>query len=91
MPTCSARRGLAEALAGHDVVLHLAAAKSGDLYAQYAGTVVATENLLTAMTDAEVKRIVLISSLSVYDYLQIAEPLAARGRFGSGEERLRQG
>lgn len=65
------RRGLAEGVAGADAVLHLAAAKSGDLYAQYAGTVVATENLLAAMTEANVRRIVLISSLSVYDYLQL--------------------
>ena len=65
------RRGLVEALAGHDAVLHLAAAKSGDLYAQYAGTVVATENLLAAMTEAAVRQIVLVSSFSVYDYLQL--------------------
>ena len=65
------RRGLAAAVAGADAVLHLAAAKSGDLYAQYAGTVVATENLLAAMNEAGVRRIVLISSLSVYNYLKI--------------------
>lgn len=65
------RRGLVEALAGVDGVLHLAAAKAGDMYAQYAGTVVATENLLAAMDEAGVRRIVLISSLSVYDYLKI--------------------
>ena len=65
------RRGLTEAAAGMDAVLHLAAAKSGDLYAQYAGTVVATENLLAAMTEANVTRIVLVSSLSVYDYLKM--------------------
>ncbi len=65
------RRGLTEAVTGHDAVLHLAAAKSGDLYAQYAGTVVATENLLAAMTEAGVRRIVLVSSLSVYDYLKL--------------------
>ena len=54
-----------------DAVLHLAAAKSGDLYAQYAGTVVATENLLGAMDEARVRRIVLVSSFSVYDYMKI--------------------
>src|SRR5436305_8304475 len=48
------RRGLTDAVKGVDAVLHLAAAKSGDLYAQYAGTVVATENLLAAMTEANV-------------------------------------
>jgi nucleoside-diphosphate-sugar epimerase len=65
------KRGLAEAVAGVDCVLHLAAAKSGDMYAQYAGTVVATENLLAAMTEAGIRRIVSISSFSVYDYRKI--------------------
>lgn len=65
------RRGLVEALQGIDAVLHLAAAKSGDLYAQYAGTVVATENLLWAMTQASVRQIVSISSFSVYDYMKM--------------------
>src|SRR5687768_13362229 len=60
------RKGLVEALAGVDAVVHLAAAKSGDVYEQYAGTVVATENLLWAMTEARVKRLVHISSFSVY-------------------------
>lgn len=65
------RRGLAELVRGVDCVLHLAAAKSGDLYAQYAGTVVATENLLAAMTEAAVHRIVLVSSFAVYDYMRL--------------------
>src|SRR5687767_6540494 len=43
------RKGLVETLDGVDVVVHAAAAKSGDLYAQMAGTVVGTENLLWAM------------------------------------------
>lgn len=66
-----ARRGLTDAVRGVDAVLHLAAAKSGDMYAQYSGTVVATENLLTAMTEAGVGRLVQVSSFSVYDYLKI--------------------
>jgi nucleoside-diphosphate-sugar epimerase len=66
-----ARAGLTRAVSGVDAVLHLAAAKSGDLYAQYAGTVVATENLLAAMSEAQVGRLVLISSFSVYNYLKI--------------------
>jgi nucleoside-diphosphate-sugar epimerase len=65
------RRGLTEAVAGVDAVLHLAASKAGDMYAQYAGTVVATENLLSAMDEAGVRRIVAISSFSVYDYRKI--------------------
>ena len=69
------RAGLADAVRGVDSVIHLAAAKSGDVYTQYAGTVVATENLLTAMTETGVHRIVAISSFSVYDYAK-ASPLA---------------
>ena len=65
-------RGLADAVRGVDCVVHLAAAKSGDMYEQYAGTVVATENLLKAMTEAGVRRVVAVSSLSVYDYRRIA-------------------
>lgn len=62
-------RGLVEAVSGADAVLHLAASKAGDMYAQYAGTVVATENLLGAMTGAGVRRIVGVSSFAVYDYI----------------------
>ena len=61
--------GLADAMNGVDAVLHLAAAKQGDLYAQLAGNVVATESLLNAMTEATVARLVAISSFAVYDYL----------------------
>lgn len=62
-------RGLAESLADADAVIHLAAAKAGDFYTQFAGTVVATENLLAAMTEAGVHNLVGISTFSVYDYL----------------------
>ncbi len=61
--------GLVESLQGVDTVIHLAAAKSGDFYTQFAGTVVATENLLSAMATAGVDRLVAISTFSVYDYL----------------------
>jgi nucleoside-diphosphate-sugar epimerase len=57
-----------EALEGADVVVHLAAALGGDVYDQLAGTVMTTENLLEAMDRAGVRRIVLVSSFSVYDY-----------------------
>src|SRR5262245_43816406 len=64
------KRGLVDACAAMDAVLHLAAAKVGDMYAQYAGTVIATENLLEAMTSADgPRRIVGVSSIAVYDYL----------------------
>ena len=63
------KAGLADAVRGCDAVLHLAATKAGDLYAQFAGTVVATENLLWAMDQAGCRHIVAISSFAVYDYL----------------------
>jgi len=62
------RRGVAESLAGVDAVIHLAAAKAGDFATQFAGTVVATENLLTAMDEAGATRLVGVSTFSVYDY-----------------------
>ncbi len=63
--------GLDDALEGADVVIHLAAAKAGDFYTQFAGTVVATENLLAAMDRAGVDHLVGVSTFSVYDYLAI--------------------
>ena len=63
------KAGLADAVRGCDAVLHLAATKSGDIYAQLGGTVVATENLLWAMQQADVRHLVAISSFAVYDYL----------------------
>lgn len=63
--------GLAYALDGVDSVIHLAAAKAGDFYTQFAGTVAATENLLTAMAEAGVDQLVGVSTFSVYDYLHL--------------------
>ncbi len=63
--------GLADSLAGVDSVIHLAAAKAGDFYTQFAGTVVATENLLAAMNQAKVGQLVAISTFSVYNYLEM--------------------
>lgn len=57
-----------ELLAGVDAVIHLAATKAGDFYTQFAGTVVGTENLLGAMTEAGVERLVGVSTFSVYDF-----------------------
>lgn len=59
------------ALSGVDVVIHAAAAKSGDLQRQWAGTVVATDHLLSAMRSTGVGRLVGVSSLAVYDYWDI--------------------
>lgn len=55
-----------DSLVGVDAVVHCAAA-FGDLASQLAGTVLATENLLNALPGG-VKRIVHVSSLSVYDF-----------------------
>jgi 2-alkyl-3-oxoalkanoate reductase len=59
--------GLAAALEGVDVVIHAAAAKSGDLHDQFAGTVTTTQHLLAAMRATGVRRLVLVSSFAVYD------------------------
>lgn len=56
------------ALAGCDGVVHLAALTRGPRAAQLQGTVGATETLLDAMCAAGVSRLVLASSLAVYDY-----------------------
>lgn len=63
------RRGLDEAVAPATAVIHLAAVKAGDFYDQFAGTVIATENLLWAMQTAGIKQLVAISTFSVYDFL----------------------
>jgi len=59
------------ALAACDAVIHLAAS-TGDFYDQMACTVLGTERLLTAMRDNGVKRLVHISTFSVYDYRAIS-------------------
>jgi nucleoside-diphosphate-sugar epimerase len=63
-----APRGLVEALEEVDAVVHLAAQLTGGDEARFAGTVVATENLIGAMDAAGVRRLVLASSYSVYDW-----------------------
>jgi nucleoside-diphosphate-sugar epimerase len=65
--------GIAEALGGINAVIHLAAAKAGDYQTQFATTVTATENLLKAMVEANVMRLIAISTFSVFDYLNIPE------------------
>lgn len=64
---------LENALSSVDAVVHLAAAKQGNYDTQYANTVIATENLLKAMLKANVKRLIAISTFSVFDYLHIPE------------------
>lgn len=55
------------ALGGIDAVIHCAAAATGDIAAQLAGTVLATENLLAALPPG-LRRFVHVSSFSVYDF-----------------------
>lgn len=62
---------LLDAVSRVDAVIHLAAAKSGDYYTQFANTVLPTENLLDAMRQAGTKRLVAISTFSVFDYLHL--------------------
>ncbi len=57
-----------DALHGVDAVVHLAASLSGSDEDQFASTVVGTERLLQGMVEAGTGRIVLASSLSVYDW-----------------------
>jgi nucleoside-diphosphate-sugar epimerase len=63
--------GLTEALRGVDAVIHLAAAKTGSLEAQMRATVTATDTLLNAMSETGVRRLIAISTFSVYDYLNL--------------------
>ncbi len=64
---------IGEALQEIDAVIHLSATKSGDFYTQFAGTVLTTENLLSAMAKASVFRLIAISTFSVYDYLHLRD------------------
>ncbi len=62
-----APHGLADAVDAVDAVVHAAAVKSGDLPTQFATTVVGTERLLGAMAARPGRRLVAVSSMSVYD------------------------
>lgn len=62
---------LARAVRGCDVVVHAAAALTGDHATQHAATVEGTRTMLAAMAMAGVKRVVGVSSLSVYDYANL--------------------
>jgi nucleoside-diphosphate-sugar epimerase len=63
---------LAAAFEGIEAVIHLAAATSGGEDTQFASTVVATERLLDAMARSSTRRLVLVSSLVVYDWSKAA-------------------
>jgi nucleoside-diphosphate-sugar epimerase len=66
------REALRNSMAEHDVAVHLAAAKEGDVYSQLSTTVGGTENLIEAMNRASLKRLVLVSSFAVYAYGSVA-------------------
>jgi nucleoside-diphosphate-sugar epimerase len=66
---------LGSVLSGVDVVVHLAARVSGSDEERFASTVVGTERLLQAMEDHTLRRLVLASSYSVYDWGAIAGQL----------------
>lgn len=59
---------LAAAFTGVDAVIHLASATSGSEDIQFASTVAGTEKFLDAMAKSSVRRVVLVSSLVVYDW-----------------------
>src|SRR5262245_35720589 len=62
---------LAAAFDSIDAVMHLAAATSGNEDMQFASTVVATERFLDAMAGSSTRRLILVSSLVVYDWEKI--------------------
>lgn len=59
-------KGLVETLRDCDLVIHLAADMHGS--SMYENTILSTKHLLSAMDEAGVSRIVLCSSISVFDY-----------------------
>ena len=60
------------AMATCDAVIHLAASFT-DFYSQFASTVLGTEQLLAAMEQARVQRLVHISTFSIYNYRALSE------------------
>lgn len=75
-----------EALDGVDAVVHLAAQVQGSDDSRFRGTVVATENLLQSMSSAGVRRLVLASSYSVYDWSRVHGELDERAPLASEPE-----
>lgn len=68
-------RDLEPAFGDVDVLVHLAASVTGGEDLQFAATVVGTERLLGAMTRTSCRRLVLVSSFSVYDWSAIRRTL----------------
>jgi UDP-glucose 4-epimerase len=59
---------LADSLADLAALVHLAATMSGSDFLRFSATVVGTERLLEAVAQSDVKRVILCSSFSVYDW-----------------------
>jgi len=59
---------LDRAFEGVDAVIHLAASMSGDDFSRFSETVTSTEHFFDAMARSGIKRLVLCSSFSVYDW-----------------------
>jgi UDP-glucose 4-epimerase len=64
-------RDLEPAFDGVDALVHLAASVTGGEDLQFAATVVGTERLLGAMARTSCRRLILVSSFSVYDWSAI--------------------
>jgi 2-alkyl-3-oxoalkanoate reductase len=64
----TSRQTIGDMLAGIDVLVHLAAVVHGAEDERFRGTVLSTERLLEALVDVPVRRVVLASSYSVYDW-----------------------
>lgn len=62
---------LAGVVSGCDAVVHAAALVVGDAEMQLATTVRSTERMYDAMVEASCQRVVLVSSLSVYDWSKV--------------------
>lgn len=67
------KSGLDDLVRDRDAVISNAACKSGDFYTQFAGTVITTENVLEAMTKTGVRRLVAVSTFSVYGFLKMKD------------------
>ncbi|MEY4765238.1 MAG: hypothetical protein RI907_1911 [Pseudomonadota bacterium] len=87
---------------GADVVVHAAAGMKGAAADMFANTVLATRNLLDAVGEAGVRRVVLISSFAVYkasvlkagqvldERVPLEETGVARGSYGYAKTRQEQ-
>jgi nucleoside-diphosphate-sugar epimerase len=62
------KEDLSAAFVDIEAVIHLAAATSGSEELQFASTVTGTEHFMAAMVSSRVRRLILVSSLVVYDW-----------------------